>query len=175
MKTVFPLYIDPKIDNPKRLSLLSGVPEKYFTSASDFNKILAALKQLSIVEKTDSKILIFDKITGYIHVKTNNTPLTGELTLDLTVAVEQGNALVHWTRSGSDLVINGAIIWENDPPTTDGDYRILFYYSAGKVYAGVIGGSASTGGSSGEIIGVLTTTIASSTGESVGILTTTIV
>lgn len=65
MYNEFPLDIDPKQDSPKRLALLLGVPKYYFTSAIEFNKIIAGLTELYTIQANlGLTITSFEELVG---------------------------------------------------------------------------------------------------------------
>lgn len=141
MYTNLPHNIDKKVDSPKRLSLLSGVPKEYFTDASDFNKILDALTELYNYQKasetSQSNTLKFHNAAGGV-VHGSAGAITQNLIIDPANAVEGGMVEVIWTGSvnpnitgvaAADILNIGQTITENATYSifimrTGGKYRV---------------------------------------------------
>lgn len=100
--------------------------------AEDINETKSVVNANDTVDTDATATVLFDQVTGYRH-GTWGTPITGDITLDETGAVEGGVAVVIWRGSSNPTYLGGGTIQsEAGVITIDGKYSIYIHYINGR-------------------------------------------
>lgn len=99
--------------------------------AEDVNEIKTVVNANDTVDTSASATVLFDEITGYRH-GTWVIPITGDITLDETGAVEGGVAVVIWRGASNPTFLSGTVQSESGIITEDGVYSIYIHYLNGR-------------------------------------------
>ena len=99
--------------------------------ADDANEVKNIVNENDTVDTSTSSTVLFDEVTGYIH-GTWTTPITGDITLDETGAVEGGCAVVVFSGLENPNFITTLTKSSSGIITVQGLYSIYIHYIAGR-------------------------------------------